>query len=418
MHLSQRPTATRWFGMGSRGQVQTEDMTMSIGSGNRSSRTVGGLFVVFQLLPGLALATGLELGSEEIVKAGGIDLTVPGYSVPAWVDWNSDGLCDLLVGEGGNGFTGKVRVYLNSGVPGGPMFTTYFYVQSNGVDLTVPPVGCLGAFPRCVYWDADQRKDLLVGQADGLLKLYTNIGTDAVPTFDGGTFLQVGQPGSKVNIDVGDRAAPAVVDWNSDGRKDLAVGGLDGKIHLFINQGSDAAPDFLAQTFAQNSGVDLLVPTGRSSPVVLDLDHDGKKDLLTGNTEGQLLLYVNTGTDAAPSFSGYVAATSDDVPINLPGTLRSRPSICDWTGDGVADVLVGYGDGKVHLYRGILVGDLNCDGEVDFGDINPFVLYLSDFTAWQAAYPGCPPHNGDINGDGSFPSFGDINPFVALLSGG
>jgi hypothetical protein len=64
------------------------------------------------------------------------------------------------------------------------------------------------------------------------------------------------------------------------------------------------------------------------------------------------------------------------------------------------------------------VGDLNCDGEVDFGDINPFVLYLSDFTAWQAAYPGCPPHNGDINGDGSFPSFGDINPFVALLSGG
>jgi hypothetical protein len=63
------------------------------------------------------------------------------------------------------------------------------------------------------------------------------------------------------------------------------------------------------------------------------------------------------------------------------------------------------------------VGDLNCDGSVDFGDINPFVLFLSNFAAWQATYTGCPPENGDINGDGSYPSFGDINPFVALLSG-
>jgi hypothetical protein len=62
-------------------------------------------------------------------------------------------------------------------------------------------------------------------------------------------------------------------------------------------------------------------------------------------------------------------------------------------------------------------GDLNCDGVVDFRDINPFVLYLSDFAAWQAAYTGCPPENGDINGDGTYPSFADINPFVALLAG-
>ncbi len=61
---------------------------------------------------------------------------------------------------------------------------------------------------------------------------------------------------------------------------------------------------------------------------------------------------------------------------------------------------------------------MNCDGNVDFGDINPFVLYLSDYGAWLQTYPGCPPTNGDINGDGSYPSFGDINPFVALLTGG
>jgi probable HAF family extracellular repeat protein len=62
-------------------------------------------------------------------------------------------------------------------------------------------------------------------------------------------------------------------------------------------------------------------------------------------------------------------------------------------------------------------GDLNCDGTVGFGDINPFVLILSNPDAWQQAYPECPLLNGDINGDGSV-SFGDINPFVALLTGG
>ena len=62
-------------------------------------------------------------------------------------------------------------------------------------------------------------------------------------------------------------------------------------------------------------------------------------------------------------------------------------------------------------------GDLNCDGMVDFRDINPFVLLLSNPVAWQAAYPDCPMEDGDVNGDGSV-SFRDINPFVALLSSG
>ena len=62
-------------------------------------------------------------------------------------------------------------------------------------------------------------------------------------------------------------------------------------------------------------------------------------------------------------------------------------------------------------------GDMNCDATVDFGDINPFVLALSNPTVYGQTYPGCPILNGDINGDGTF-DFGDINPFVALLSGG
>ncbi len=62
-------------------------------------------------------------------------------------------------------------------------------------------------------------------------------------------------------------------------------------------------------------------------------------------------------------------------------------------------------------------GDVNCDGSVDFGDINPFVLALSNPTQYAATYPGCFIENGDINLD-CITGFGDINPFVALLSGG
>jgi alpha-tubulin suppressor-like RCC1 family protein len=59
-------------------------------------------------------------------------------------------------------------------------------------------------------------------------------------------------------------------------------------------------------------------------------------------------------------------------------------------------------------------GDLNCDGVVNFADINPFVLILSNPTAWEQTYPGCPPLNGDIDGNLSV-GFEDINPFVALI---
>jgi hypothetical protein len=62
-------------------------------------------------------------------------------------------------------------------------------------------------------------------------------------------------------------------------------------------------------------------------------------------------------------------------------------------------------------------GDMNCDGQVDFGDINPFVLALSSPDTWENTFPCCPILNGDINGD-CLVDFADINPFVACLSSG
>jgi hypothetical protein len=364
---------------------------------------------------GFADDTPLNLGPEEFVQANGVDIQVPGYSVPSFVDWNNDKLNDLIIGEGGGFGDAKVRVYLNVGTESNPQFSDYFYAQSNGFDLTCPASGCLGCFPRVDYWDQDNRKDLLVGQSDGTVKIFLNIGTDKKPTFDGGTELLTGDPGTF--IDVGARATPTTVDWDSDGGKDLVAGALDGKIHIFINCGCGGSipPHFYfspaSGDIAWENNADLIVPSSRSSPELIDLDGDGRIDLLTGNTEGQLLFYRNVGTDYEPSFSGYSLVESNGVPIDFPGLPRSRPSVCYWTPDAYPDVLIGAGDGKVHLYQGIpKLGDIDGDGNVDFTDFTLFAAYWSQTDCAQCG-------GADFTGDGQV-DIDDLGRFAAnWLSG-
>ncbi len=59
-------------------------------------------------------------------------------------------------------------------------------------------------------------------------------------------------------------------------------------------------------------------------------------------------------------------------------------------------------------------GDLNCDGTVDNGDIDSFVLALLDGAAYRAAFPNCQIERADMNGDGERDN-GDIDAFVARL---
>jgi hypothetical protein len=314
---------------------------------------VAALAAILLAIPHAAVGDA-GLGPEQIVQAGGADLFVPGYSTPCYADWNADGAVDLLVGEGGGGFSpAKLRVYLNDGTRQAPAFDGYVYAQADGADLTAVASGCLGLLPRLVDWDNDTKPDLIVGQADGTVMWYRNVAADDNPTFDAGTLLRVGPTGAKDTLSVGARATPAIADWNNDAKKDLIVGALDGRVRVYLNEGTDAAPDFLVALTLQEGSGDLVVPSIRSSPHVVDWDGDGRKDLVTGNTNGQLLLYRNVGTDAAPAFGASEALAADGVPIDLPGTPRSRPFACDWSGDGYANVLIGAGDGRVHLYEGV-----------------------------------------------------------------
>lgn len=61
-------------------------------------------------------------------------------------------------------------------------------------------------------------------------------------------------------------------------------------------------------------------------------------------------------------------------------------------------------------------GDMDCDGDVDFDDIDDLVVGLTDPGQYEESY-GVPPQlKGDTDGDGDL-DFDDINGFVAILRG-
>ncbi len=87
-----------------------------------------------------------------------------------------------------------------------------------------------------------------------------------------------------------------------------------------------------------------------------------------------------------------------------------------WAGPGT-DCADHNNNGRADACENLRLGDMNCDGFVNFGDINPFVQAISDPGGFIAGHPDCPIMNADCNHDGRV-DFGDINDFVALLAGG
>ncbi|MEW6250930.1 MAG: hypothetical protein AB1716_09805 [Planctomycetota bacterium] len=94
--------------------------------------------------------------------------------------------------------------------------------------------------------------------------------------------------------------------------------------------------------------------------------------------------------------------------------LSLTPSVVSW-GDKVQNAAsrARWDNFRIGVRR---QGDVNCDGAVDFRDINPFVLALTDPAGYEQAYPACHRNLADCNNDG-YINFLDINSFVDLLSG-
>ncbi len=197
-------------------------------------------------------------------------------------------------------------------------------------------------------WNEDGKKDLLVGDSYGYINLFTNNGTNSNPSLSAGVRLKVGG----ADLNVGNRAIPCVNDWNQDGKKDLLCGQEDGRVALFINVGTNSNPQFNSTQYIKTGGVDLDVGTttyDRSSPRVVDLDKDGLKDLVIGNKDGIVLFYANSGSNANPIFT--TSQKLNSAGSDLDVGAYARIDMYDWDGDGDMDLLSGDGDGYVTLFK-------------------------------------------------------------------
>jgi hypothetical protein len=200
-----------------------------------------------------------------------------------------------------------------------------------------------------VDWNTDGKHDLMIGNTEGNIQIYLNTASGNDPVMNGGEFIY-----SSDNIlNAGRRTAPVAADWNDDGKKDLLVGSMDGNIKIYINTGTDSLPVFNAPELLKTGGT-ILNLGSRTAPRVTDWNRDGLIDILVGEMEGYVYYLKNVGKKSSPVFDkAEKLFLKSGEPLKYPdktGTPRSRLFVSDWNNDGHYDMLVGGMDGKVMLH--------------------------------------------------------------------
>ncbi|MBM3314412.1 hypothetical protein FJY71_01025 [candidate division WOR-3 bacterium] len=90
----------------------------------------------------------------------------------------------------------------------------------------------------------------------------------------------------------------------------------------------------------------------RSVPVAIDLDRDGRKDLVLGEWYSSVRFYRNTGPDSAPFFNGFINLVEPDPDSFLNGN-PPRVNFTDWDGDTDQDMITCDYYGSVFLRRNV-----------------------------------------------------------------
>jgi len=150
-----------------------------------------------------------------------------------------------------------------------------------------------------------------------------------------------------------DRATPAASDWNGDGKKDLIIGNMEGTIIIYLNNGTDSHPVFDTSFPLLLDGKIFDVGT-RSAPRIYDWNKDGLKDILVGEMQGYVYYLKNIGTHNSPLFrkaEKLVLGNGEFIRYPDPtGSSRSRLFVTDWNDDGLDDIVLSGRDGRILLY--------------------------------------------------------------------
>ncbi|MBI5191192.1 MAG: VCBS repeat-containing protein [Nitrospirae bacterium] len=237
-------------------------------------------------------------------------------------DWNADGKKDIIAGTS----SGELNVFMNTGTNEAPEFEDAEEVDGGDVDSGTISVPCI------VDWNNDGAKDVLMGNRAGTVFAFINRGTNSAPRFSGGFELMDG------DLDVGSYSAPAAVDWDADGNKDLVVGSFDGTLYTYINTGTDAEPQFKSEPLELHAELVTYSTFNYTTPFIVRNHDNGLFDIITGCGDGRVYRFRNAGTKGAPRFSSPQHVMVNDFIYQLEG--NSNVIATDWDGDGIEDLLV------------------------------------------------------------------------------
>ena len=144
--------------------------------------------------------------------------------------------------------------------------------------------------------------------------------------------------------DVRTAASPTFVDIDGDGDLDALSGNGDGDILFFRNTGTVNSPVFAAAIFNPFGLTDVSYS---ASPSFVDIDDDGDLDAFVGEFNGSIFFSTNTGTASNPVFA---AATINPFGLTDVGDFVS-PVFVDIDNDGDLDAFVGEYQGNTSFFR-------------------------------------------------------------------
>lgn len=286
-----------------------------------------------------------EFQQSNLFQDNMIDVGEGAY--PVFFDYNNDGLKDLFIGDYGYynfpSFSRKIALFKNVGTATLPEYRLitrdYLGLSTIGITNMVPAFGDL---------DGDNDSDMILGGYDGKLHYFENIGLPG----DTANFVlsqaNFRNSNNKV-IDIGDFAAPQIVDVDNDGKNDLVVGGRNAKIAYFHHIGSATASIPLMDSVSYFwGGIKVNAPnyvTGYSYPFLFK--HNGVTKLLVGTEKGYLRMYDNIDGNLTGLFT-----LSDSTYLDIYEGARSAPNGADINNDGYMDLVVGNYSGGVAFYKG------------------------------------------------------------------